>query len=117
MLQEADQEFVFLWRQAQEGAVTVHTVFPLRYGEGAAAQLVAGIHPLGFVETAQNSPHSGNNLPQVEGLGDIIVSPGFQTVELVLHSPSGGEHDDGNPVTLGEHSADIHTADIRQHPV
>ena len=40
-------------------------------------------------------PHAGQQLPDVKGLGHVVVSTVVQTGDLVRHLIPGGEHEDG----------------------
>src|ERR1035438_2005754 len=83
--------------------------------EAEFAELIAGcFRPL----APQKGFHPGEQLPDAEGLGDVIVRAQFQAADNVILLPLGGEHDDGHVQLAGPGSpADLIAIDLRQHQV
>ena len=92
-------------------------------------QVVEGKHLLlgrhAALVAAQHGPDAGNQHPGAEGLGDIIIRPGFQPGDNVRFLPLRRKHDNGDcgallfalqppahfePVYFGQHQ-------IKQHQV
>src|SRR5690554_272215 len=46
--------------------------------------------------TAQHGLQAGDQLPGGEGLGNVVISADFQSLDLVILLALGGEHDDGD---------------------
>src|SRR5579863_983908 len=48
----------------------------------------------------QNGFDAGEQLPNREGLGDVIIGPKFETYDLIYFLSPRGKHDDGNRGSL-----------------
>ncbi len=78
----------------------------------ACLGLLLGYHLLAAAEVG---PHPGQQLPDLEGLGDIVVRPHLQTDHHVDGVVLGGEHDHGDLGPVGPQlPADIHATDAGQ---
>lgn len=89
--------------------------------QGDVSQLEQGVrlNRLG----SGHGPDTGQQLPGVEGLGEIIVGPGIQPQHLVVNFGFGGEKQHGNPASpaaqLTEHRDTVFYGhhDIQNHPI
>ena len=63
---------------------------------------------------AQLHGNAGQQLPGVEGLGEVVRRAVQQQADLFLHVPPGGEHDHRNPGQMGQH---LLAAQARQHQI
>ena len=85
----------------------------MAHGEGAPSRLALARRP----GAAQQGPHPGLQLQDVEGLGDIVVRPALKADDLVRVLAAGGEHDDGHVGELSDAHAGLEPVDLGHHQV
>jgi hypothetical protein len=66
---------------------------------------------------AQQRPHPAAELPDREGLGDVVVGAELEPEHLVEFVVPGGEHDDGDGALGPEPLAHLEPVELRQHQV
>ena len=67
--------------------------------------------------TAQQGTDAGNDLPDVDGLGHVVIRTAGKAHELVLVLTAGGEHDDGHIGKLPDLHARLGTGQHRHHQI
>ncbi len=70
--------------------------------------------------TAQHGLQAGDQLPGGEGLGNVVISADFQSLDLVILLALGGEHDDGDvagQLVTFQAPRQLDAAGARKHPV
>ena len=83
----------------------------------ACGQLIAASLLLGSPGPAEQSPHPGFQLQDVEGLCEIVVRPALEADDLVRVLPLGGEHDDRHVGELPDAHACLEAVDLGHHHV
>ena len=72
---------------------------------------------LGAARTAQERPHPASELPDREGLRDVVVGAELEPEHLVELVVAGGEHDDRHFALGAQALADLEAVELRQHDV
>src|SRR5699024_4361375 len=81
-------------------------------------QLAATAHLLGsHACPAEQGPHTGFQLQDVERLGNIVIRPTFKADDLVGVLAAGGEHDDGHVGKLPNPHTGLKSVDFGHHQV
>ena len=94
------------------GGPGVHVQGDVAHGQPAAA-LLLGRH----ARPAQQGPHPGLQLQNVEGLGDVVVRPALEADDLVGVLAAGGEHDDGHVGELPDAHTGLEPVDLGHHQI
>ena len=72
----------------------------------------------GLGGAADEGLEAGGKLGKGEGLGQVIVGPGFQTLDAVVHGGLGAEDDDGSADFFGAEAMDqAEAVELGQHDV
>ena len=83
----------------------------------ACGQLIAASLLLGSPGPAEQSPHPGFQLQDVEGLCEIVVRAALKTHELVCVLALGRQHDDGHVGKLPDLHTGLQPVHLRHHHI